>query len=216
MRDDDCVFYFKFTSITGLEQVLEQGPWMIQNQPLILTKWAPNLALSKDEVSKVPVWVKIHKVPVVEYSEDGLSLIASQIGKPIMLDAFTCATCTKPWGRIRFARALIEVSTDKELKKEVIMVVLILDGSAKPNTYFDDDINMVKLKNHFTALQDQDDVFIANDVGESSKWGANGPGNFEQALQDSESEIKEMYNKYDSKDDTLKGASTPSEDVPHV
>ncbi|GJS32606.1 retrovirus-related pol polyprotein from transposon TNT 1-94 [Tanacetum coccineum] len=77
MRDDDGVFFFKFTSLTGLEQVLEKGPWMIQNQPLILTKWKLNLIVSKDEVTTVPVWVKIHKVPVVAYSADGLSLIGS-------------------------------------------------------------------------------------------------------------------------------------------
>ncbi|GKB80034.1 hypothetical protein Tco_0946929 [Tanacetum coccineum] len=96
MLDHDGVFYFKFTFTRGLEQVLEQGPWMIRNQPLILNKWASNLVLSKDEVSKVHVWVKIHKVHVIAYSEDGLSLIASQIGKPIMLDAFTSATRTEP------------------------------------------------------------------------------------------------------------------------
>nr|GEW43737.1 hypothetical protein [Tanacetum cinerariifolium] len=103
---------------------------MIRNQPLILTKWAPNLDLSKDAVTKVPIWVKIHKVPVVAYSPDGLSLIASQIGKPVMLDAFTSAMCTEPWGRIGYARActLIEVSADKELKKEVTMVVSLLNG----------------------------------------------------------------------------------------
>ncbi|GJR88943.1 hypothetical protein Tco_0212954 [Tanacetum coccineum] len=128
MSDDDGVFYFKFTSLTGLEQVLEQGPWMIHNQPLILTKLAPNLELSKDKVTKVPAWVKMHKVPVVAYSEDGLSLIASQIGKPIMLDAFTSAMCNDPWGRIGYARALIEISAEKELKKEVIMVVPVLNG----------------------------------------------------------------------------------------
>ncbi|GJS46081.1 hypothetical protein Tco_0596202 [Tanacetum coccineum] len=57
MRDDDDVYYFKFTSMTGLEHVLEKGPWLIRNQPLILTKWSPK-TLSKDKVTKVPVWVK--------------------------------------------------------------------------------------------------------------------------------------------------------------
>nr|GEY01521.1 RNA-directed DNA polymerase, eukaryota, reverse transcriptase zinc-binding domain protein [Tanacetum cinerariifolium] len=32
-----------------MEQVLEQGPWLIRNIPLILTKWTPNLTLSKDK-----------------------------------------------------------------------------------------------------------------------------------------------------------------------
>ncbi|GJV30433.1 hypothetical protein Tco_1386881 [Tanacetum coccineum] len=118
MRDDDDVYYFKFTSMTGLEHVLEKGPWLIRNQPLILTKWSPK-TLSKDKVTKVPVWVKVHKVPAVAYSEDGLSLIATQIGKPIMLDAFTSAMCFEPWGRLGFARALIEVTAEKELKHKV-------------------------------------------------------------------------------------------------
>ncbi|GKC93944.1 hypothetical protein Tco_1159386 [Tanacetum coccineum] len=128
IRDDDDVFYFKFTSITGMEQVLEQGPWMIRNQPLILTKWTPNLTLSKDKVTKVPIWVKIHKVPVVAYSVDGLSLIGTQIGKPILLDAFTSSMCKDMWGRIGYARALIEVSADKELKNEVTMAIPNLNG----------------------------------------------------------------------------------------
>ncbi|GJV18107.1 hypothetical protein Tco_1363430 [Tanacetum coccineum] len=128
MRGDDDVFYFKFNYVMGLEQVLGQGPWMIRNQPLFLTKWAPNLELSKDKVSKVPVWVKIHKVSVVSYCEDELSLIASQIGKPVMLDAFTSDMCNEPWGRISYARALIKISKNTDLKKVVTMAVPIIDG----------------------------------------------------------------------------------------
>ncbi|GKB07485.1 hypothetical protein Tco_0835769 [Tanacetum coccineum] len=117
-----------FTSVTGLEQVLEKGPWMIHNQPLMLTKWTPNLSVSMDNVAMVPVWVKIHKVPMVAYSEDGLSLITTQIGKPILLDSFTSSMCKDPWGQIGYARALIEISNETDLKKEVIMAILIIDG----------------------------------------------------------------------------------------
>ncbi|GJU44675.1 hypothetical protein Tco_1201941 [Tanacetum coccineum] len=113
---------------TGMEQVLEWGPWMIHNTPLILNKWTLNLPLTKDEVTKVPVWVKMHKVPLVAYSEDGLSLIASHIGKPLMMDAFTCSMCEELWGRIGFARALVEICSDSKLKREVIMVVHNEDG----------------------------------------------------------------------------------------
>ncbi|GJW07139.1 hypothetical protein Tco_1569562 [Tanacetum coccineum] len=96
MSDDDGLFYFKFSSGKGVEQ---------------------------DEVTRVPVWVKLHKVPVVAYSADGLSLIASQIRNPIMLDDFTSAMCVEAWGRIGYARALIEVCADKELKQEVAMAI---------------------------------------------------------------------------------------------
>nr|GEZ90977.1 hypothetical protein [Tanacetum cinerariifolium] len=60
-----------------LEQVLEQRPWMIRNITTILTKWSPNLYLSKEKCIKVSVWVKMHKVPVVAFLEDELSLIAT-------------------------------------------------------------------------------------------------------------------------------------------
>ncbi|GJX42803.1 nucleotide-binding alpha-beta plait domain-containing protein [Tanacetum coccineum] len=92
MKTDDGVFLFKFAAKMGMDQVLKRGPWIIRNMPLILNKWTPSLSLKKDEVTKIPIWVKMHNVPIVAYS-DGLSLIATQIGKPIMLDAFTCLMC---------------------------------------------------------------------------------------------------------------------------
>ncbi|GKC44700.1 aspartic peptidase, partial [Tanacetum coccineum] len=135
MSDDDGIFYFKFSSLNGLEQVLEQGSWLIRNIPLILTKWTPNLSLSKDKETTVLVWVKLHKVTVVAYSEDGLSLIATQIGNPIMLDAFTSTMCVEAWGRIGYARALIKVSADKDLKQEVTMVVPNIVGNEVSHTF---------------------------------------------------------------------------------
>ncbi|GJX04521.1 hypothetical protein Tco_0190437 [Tanacetum coccineum] len=73
ISDDDVVFYFQFTSVTGMEQVMEKG-------------------------------------------------------KHIMLDAFTSSMCSDPWGRMGFTRAMIEVSAENELKKEVTMVVPNVDG----------------------------------------------------------------------------------------
>nr|GEY45699.1 hypothetical protein [Tanacetum cinerariifolium] len=62
------------------------------------------------------------------YSEDGLSLIGMQIGKPVMLDAFSSSMCTEVWGRMSFARALIEVDAYRNLKEEVVMAVPRLEG----------------------------------------------------------------------------------------
>nr|GEU57125.1 hypothetical protein [Tanacetum cinerariifolium] len=122
-RNDDGVYLFKFASKSGMDQVLEKGPWLIRKSPIILNKWTPSVSLKKGEVANVPVWVKMYNVPVLAYSEDGLSLIATQIGKLIMLDAFTSSMCVESWGRICFARALIEVSASSALKKEIIMAV---------------------------------------------------------------------------------------------
>ncbi|GKA60376.1 DNA helicase [Tanacetum coccineum] len=57
----------------------------IHNNPLILKKWHPDENLLKEDVSTVPVWVKLHGVPVTAFSEDGLSAIATKLGTPLML-----------------------------------------------------------------------------------------------------------------------------------
>ncbi|GKF27790.1 reverse transcriptase domain-containing protein, partial [Tanacetum coccineum] len=123
IRNDDDVYLFNFSSQIGVEQVLERGSWMIRKSPITLNKWSPSLSLKKGEVTKVPVWVKLYGVLVFAYSDDGLSLIATQIGKPIMLDTFTGSMCVDLWGRISFARALIEVSLESLLKTKVVMYI---------------------------------------------------------------------------------------------
>ncbi|GJR70976.1 hypothetical protein Tco_0017041 [Tanacetum coccineum] len=91
MRSDYGVFLFKFASNEGLEQLLQRGPWMIRKLLIILTKWSSKLSLKKGEVTCISVWVKLHGVPILAYSEDS------------------------------FAHALIEVSSESVLKNEVVM-----------------------------------------------------------------------------------------------
>ncbi|GJS44356.1 zinc knuckle CX2CX4HX4C containing protein [Tanacetum coccineum] len=37
--------------------------------------------LTKEDTSKVPVWIKMHDVPLAAYISDGLSMIATKLGK---------------------------------------------------------------------------------------------------------------------------------------
>ncbi|GJV21152.1 uncharacterized protein Tco_1370172 [Tanacetum coccineum] len=86
-------FFFKFDSRVCLESVLEGGPWMIRNNPIILNKWTMNTSLLKEELNRVPIWVKFHDVSLEVFDEEGISIIGSHIGKPIMLDAYTSSMC---------------------------------------------------------------------------------------------------------------------------
>nr|GEV75965.1 hypothetical protein [Tanacetum cinerariifolium] len=47
--------------------------------PLILKKWHPDDNLLKEDASTVPFWVKLHGVPVMAFSGDGLSAIATKL-----------------------------------------------------------------------------------------------------------------------------------------
>lgn len=63
------------------------------NYPFDLNTWTPTTNMKKEEIKKILVWVKLHKVPLVTYSETGLSLIGTKIGRPLMLDAYTSNMC---------------------------------------------------------------------------------------------------------------------------
>ncbi|GJU05349.1 RNA-directed DNA polymerase, eukaryota, reverse transcriptase zinc-binding domain protein [Tanacetum coccineum] len=77
-------FLFQFDSKEGMESMMEHGPWLIRLVPMMLNVWTPNTDLKKDEISKAPIWVKLHHMPIMAYSEVGLRLITTQMRRPIM------------------------------------------------------------------------------------------------------------------------------------
>ncbi|GKC91340.1 zinc knuckle CX2CX4HX4C containing protein [Tanacetum coccineum] len=108
-------FYGYFIAREGMEQVLENGTWLIRLVPIILNTWTPNTRLKKDEMIVAHVWVKLHNVPIVAYSRVGLSLTTTKLARPIMLDAYTSTMCLKSRGHTTYARAFIKVSSKKAL-----------------------------------------------------------------------------------------------------
>ncbi|GJR86707.1 putative reverse transcriptase domain-containing protein [Tanacetum coccineum] len=62
------LFSFQFSFMEGLNAMLENGPWFIRNNPLILKKWHPDANLLKEDVGIVPLWVKLYGVPVTASS----------------------------------------------------------------------------------------------------------------------------------------------------
>ncbi|GJS49268.1 zinc knuckle CX2CX4HX4C containing protein [Tanacetum coccineum] len=91
MMNTKGFFFFKFDSKAGLEAVLESGPWMIRNTPIILNKWSMSTSLLKDELTRIPIWVKLHDVPLQVFEEDEVDLVdVVTIGIPSLTgDDFT-------------------------------------------------------------------------------------------------------------------------------
>ncbi|GKC05022.1 zinc knuckle CX2CX4HX4C containing protein, partial [Tanacetum coccineum] len=99
MMNNKCFFSFKFNSRAGLEAVLEGGHWLIRKSPIILKNWSMDTRLLKEELTRISIWVKLHDVPIQVFKEDDISLIATFIGKHIMLDSYTSSMCNDSWGR---------------------------------------------------------------------------------------------------------------------
>ncbi|GJW27605.1 ATP-dependent DNA helicase PIF1-like protein [Tanacetum coccineum] len=124
------IFSFQFSSTEGLDAMLENGLWFIRKNSLILKKWNPDVNLLKEDVGNVPVWVKLHGVPMTAFSKDGLSAIATKIGTPLVLDSYTSDMCIRSWDRSSYARALIKFWADVDLKDNIMVFMpkLIREG----------------------------------------------------------------------------------------
>lgn len=68
--------------------VLEGGLRLIRNTHIILNRWSPNINVAKEDITTVPVWIKIHNVSFVGFADDGLSAMATKIGKSLLLDSY--------------------------------------------------------------------------------------------------------------------------------
>ncbi|GJZ36312.1 cytokinin dehydrogenase 3-like protein [Tanacetum coccineum] len=95
------LFSFQFSFMDGLDSMLENGR----------------------KLCTVPVWVKLHGVLVTAFSEDGLSAIATKLCTPLMLDSYTSDMCMQSWGRSSYARVMIELQADVELKDNIVVVM---------------------------------------------------------------------------------------------
>nr|GEU47769.1 beta-caryophyllene synthase [Tanacetum cinerariifolium] len=117
------LFSFQFSSMDGLNAMLENGLWFIRNNPFILKKWHPDENLLKEDVSTIPVWVKLYGVPVTTFNDDGLSAIATKLGTPLMLHSYTSDTCMQSWGRSSYVRVMIELRADVELTDNIVVAM---------------------------------------------------------------------------------------------
>nr|GEU67371.1 RNA-directed DNA polymerase, eukaryota, reverse transcriptase zinc-binding domain protein [Tanacetum cinerariifolium] len=152
-------FLFQFNTKDGMERVLEEGPWMIRREPLMLNVWSQTTILKKAEIKKAPVWVKFHHVPIVAYSEVGLSLISTQVGKPITLDSYTSNMCVSSWGKSTYARVLIKVSAENDLKDELVVVIPPnLNSATDKNTKVNKSKVNITTMNSFSALSDNEET----------------------------------------------------------
>ncbi|GJZ33148.1 putative ribonuclease H-like domain-containing protein, partial [Tanacetum coccineum] len=99
------LFFFQFSFMHGLDAMLEN-----------------------EYIGNVPVWVKLHGVPVTAFNKDGLSAIATKLGTPLMLDSYTSHMCMQSYGRSSYDRAMIEIQADVELKDTIMVAMPKLVG----------------------------------------------------------------------------------------
>ncbi|KAL0293373.1 UNVERIFIED_CONTAM: Transposon TX1 uncharacterized protein [Sesamum angustifolium] len=111
-------FFFQFENVAAMEEVIEGGPWLYLGQPIVLQKWEPGMVLRKLKHTEVPIWIKLRHLPVELWTTEGLSTVASGIGRPLYPDAITRA-CT----RLDFARVCVMLNVNSKLPKHVVIMM---------------------------------------------------------------------------------------------
>ncbi|GJR02332.1 RNA-directed DNA polymerase, eukaryota, reverse transcriptase zinc-binding domain protein [Tanacetum coccineum] len=92
------------------EEIVKQGN---------IDKWKNEIRMTKVESKKLYVWVKINNVPLEAWCVKGISAMASSLGKPILMDTVTATMCHKGISSLGYARVLIEMDAEKEIKSEI-------------------------------------------------------------------------------------------------
>ncbi|GJW11212.1 RNA-directed DNA polymerase, eukaryota, reverse transcriptase zinc-binding domain protein [Tanacetum coccineum] len=91
------VFLMKFYNEDGLESVV--------NKP-----------------THIPIWVRMCNIPLEAWTTSGISALASRLGKPLVMDTITAKICKKGVSRVKYARVLVEVPTNKCIPEEIEVV----------------------------------------------------------------------------------------------
>ncbi|KAL2460932.1 DUF4283 domain-containing protein [Abeliophyllum distichum] len=105
---------FKFHDEASRDKVLKGGPYFVFGRPLLLKVMPKYFRFNDKEISLMPVWVVLPKLPLTYWNPKVLGKIASKIGKPISMDNLTSLR-----GRISYARVLVEIDAAKDLVRTV-------------------------------------------------------------------------------------------------
>ncbi|KAI3981720.1 hypothetical protein MKX01_009546 [Papaver californicum] len=116
---DNGFYLFKFSCAEDKIRVLESSDlWQIQQRPLILREWNWKLNFDRVEMKFLPVWVKIHNLPLFLWTTTFLSKVGSGLGIPLHADRKT-----NNRERLAYAMLCIDVEAHTSLPESLNIIV---------------------------------------------------------------------------------------------
>ncbi|XP_074297875.1 uncharacterized protein LOC141628669 [Silene latifolia] len=107
------VFLRRFRTSQARQQILQQGHFLFDNKTLIVRPWDEGVALEKEDIKEVPVWVKIFNLPLKFWGKC-LPRIAGILGKYVR-----CDDATQGKRRLSFAKVMIDVPFGQPIPESV-------------------------------------------------------------------------------------------------
>eukprot|EP00253_Pinus_taeda_P034064 PITA_34064 len=98
------------------EKILNEGPWFWGSAGLFVTPWFPEFDANTTVVSRMPVWVRLHNLPLHFWHFKTLSAIGNTLGRMLKID-----TDRHLKGIFTFARICVEVDLSQGLPESIIL-----------------------------------------------------------------------------------------------
>ncbi|KAK1358488.1 hypothetical protein POM88_051744 [Heracleum sosnowskyi] len=73
--------------VKSMTDFLARGTWYILQKPMVVTVWGAKPGVNK--ISFMPLWIKLSSVPECYWTDEGLSRLASVVGRPLGADTLT-------------------------------------------------------------------------------------------------------------------------------
>ena len=106
------LFIIRFPNSTARDRVLELRPWHIQNKPLIVRKWEPEMGSLDFNMRKLPVWIHLGNVSLELFTEKRAKLHCKC--NPLYMDRITAVQ-----QRLAYAKICVEIEASKNIPKRI-------------------------------------------------------------------------------------------------
>ncbi|KAF6138505.1 hypothetical protein GIB67_022539 [Kingdonia uniflora] len=104
------LFLFTFCNEEDKEKVLELGSQHAANRLFVIRPWSLHIEKEIINLSTIPIWIILRKVPKYLWNPEGLGQIASVVGIPLCLDR-----ATEEGSRLGYARVCVEINYQSDL-----------------------------------------------------------------------------------------------------
>ncbi|KAH7864429.1 hypothetical protein Vadar_029522 [Vaccinium darrowii] len=80
------VFHFRFEDAEDRRNVVQEGPWSVMNNLMVLLPLADGMVIPELQFNTCPFWVQIHGLPVEKMSRANAESIGKRFGKLLALE----------------------------------------------------------------------------------------------------------------------------------
>ncbi|XP_073360072.1 uncharacterized protein [Aegilops tauschii subsp. strangulata] len=113
---DENIFLFTFKQESGKRKALEDGPWMFDNDLVVMVDYVPSKRIEQYVFDEVPVWFRVFGLPLGKMEEEMAEEIGNLVGKYMEMDSGVDGSAVG-----RFLRIKVRMPINKPIMRGVAL-----------------------------------------------------------------------------------------------